>query len=197
MGYGPASIVSRNGGRPFTNEGRNATMPAMSTFVVVAHRFTPTNTRLGTVLSPAQALGRLGPGDIALGRLDVLAHARRGRAGALGTRAPPDDGRDAAERAAHARRRTRQAPHSSGAVRRRHPAPARRRTSHRGCRNPGSSRRSSSSLASARGDRTSSAATTRTRSNEPLPTSRRDRGTRQPGPLHRSSSLHVATTCGW
>ncbi len=47
-------------------------MPAMSTFVVVAHRFTPTNTRLGTVLSPAQALARLGPDDVALGRLDVL-----------------------------------------------------------------------------------------------------------------------------
>jgi RimK family alpha-L-glutamate ligase len=45
----------------------------MSTFVVVAHRVTPTNTRLGTVLSPAQALARLTPGDVALGRLDVLA----------------------------------------------------------------------------------------------------------------------------
>lgn len=48
-------------------------MPAMSTFAVVAHRVTPTNTRLGTVLSPAQALARLTPGDVALGRLDVLA----------------------------------------------------------------------------------------------------------------------------
>lgn len=44
----------------------------MSTFAVVAHRVTPTNTRLGMVLSPAQALTRLGPGDVALGRLDVL-----------------------------------------------------------------------------------------------------------------------------
>jgi tetrahydromethanopterin:alpha-L-glutamate ligase len=44
----------------------------MSTFAVVAHRVTPTNTRLGTVLSPAQALTRLRPGDVALGRLDVL-----------------------------------------------------------------------------------------------------------------------------
>jgi RimK family alpha-L-glutamate ligase len=44
----------------------------MTTFAVVAHRVTPTNTRLGTVLSPAQALTRLGPGDYALGRLDVL-----------------------------------------------------------------------------------------------------------------------------
>jgi len=44
----------------------------MSRLVVVAHRFTPTNTRLGTVLTPAQALTRLGPGDVALGRLDVL-----------------------------------------------------------------------------------------------------------------------------
>jgi RimK family alpha-L-glutamate ligase len=44
----------------------------MSTFAVVAHRVTPTNTRLGAVLTPAQALTRLGRGDIALGRLDVL-----------------------------------------------------------------------------------------------------------------------------
>ena len=44
----------------------------MSTFAVVAHRVTPTNTRLGAVLTPGQALARLGPGDIALGRLDVL-----------------------------------------------------------------------------------------------------------------------------
>ena len=44
----------------------------MSTFAVVAHRVTPTNTRLGAVLTPAQALTRLGRGDVALGRLDVL-----------------------------------------------------------------------------------------------------------------------------
>jgi RimK family alpha-L-glutamate ligase len=44
----------------------------MSTLAVVAHRVTPTNTRLGMVLTPAQALTRLGPGDVALGRLDVL-----------------------------------------------------------------------------------------------------------------------------
>jgi len=44
----------------------------MSTFAVVAHRVTPTNTRLGTVVSPAHAVTRLGPGDVALGRLDVL-----------------------------------------------------------------------------------------------------------------------------
>src|ERR1700760_1719483 len=44
----------------------------MATFAVVAHRVTPTNTRLGAVVSPAQAITRLRPGDIALGRLDVL-----------------------------------------------------------------------------------------------------------------------------
>jgi RimK family alpha-L-glutamate ligase len=44
----------------------------MTTFAVIAHRFTPTNSRLGSVLSPAQALNRLGDGDVALGRLDVL-----------------------------------------------------------------------------------------------------------------------------
>ena len=44
----------------------------MATFAVIAHRCSPTNTRLGSVLSPAQALARLGHGDVALGRLDVL-----------------------------------------------------------------------------------------------------------------------------
>jgi [lysine-biosynthesis-protein LysW]--L-2-aminoadipate ligase len=44
----------------------------MCTYAVIAHRHSPTNTRLGSVLSPAQALARLAPGDIALGRLDVL-----------------------------------------------------------------------------------------------------------------------------
>ena len=44
----------------------------MSTFAVVASRATPTNTRLGVLLSPAQAVARLRPGDVALGRLDVL-----------------------------------------------------------------------------------------------------------------------------
>jgi RimK family alpha-L-glutamate ligase len=44
----------------------------MSTFAVVAHRVSPTNTRLGAVLNPAQALTRLGRGDVVLGRLDVL-----------------------------------------------------------------------------------------------------------------------------
>jgi RimK family alpha-L-glutamate ligase len=45
----------------------------MSTFAVIAHRVTPTNTRLGPVITPAQAVSRLRPGDTALGRLDVLA----------------------------------------------------------------------------------------------------------------------------
>ena len=44
----------------------------MTTFAVIAHRVTPTNTRLGVVVSPAHAVARLQPGDVALGRLDVL-----------------------------------------------------------------------------------------------------------------------------
>ena len=44
----------------------------MRDFFVVAHRATPTNTRLGTVVTPARALSRLRRGDLALGRLDVL-----------------------------------------------------------------------------------------------------------------------------
>lgn len=44
----------------------------MCTFAVVAHRITPTNSRLGAVLTPTQALMRLGRGDVALGRLDIL-----------------------------------------------------------------------------------------------------------------------------
>ena len=42
------------------------------TFAVVASRATPTNTRLGVLLTPAQAVARLRPGDVALGRLDIL-----------------------------------------------------------------------------------------------------------------------------
>ncbi len=44
----------------------------MCTFAVIAHRHSTTNTRLGSVLSPAEALARLGRGDVALGRLDIL-----------------------------------------------------------------------------------------------------------------------------
>ena len=44
----------------------------MATFAVIAHRITPTNTRLGAVLTPAQALAKLRHGDVALGRLDIL-----------------------------------------------------------------------------------------------------------------------------
>ena len=44
----------------------------MSIFAVIAHRVTPTNTRLGVVVPPAHAVARLEPGDVALGRLDVL-----------------------------------------------------------------------------------------------------------------------------
>ena len=44
----------------------------MSTFAVIAHRSSPTSSRLGPVLTPAQALTRLGHGDVALGRLDIL-----------------------------------------------------------------------------------------------------------------------------
>src|SRR5438046_2903645 len=50
---------------------RRAIMGAMSTFAVVASRATPTNARLGALLTPAQAVARLRPGDVALGRLDV------------------------------------------------------------------------------------------------------------------------------
>jgi RimK family alpha-L-glutamate ligase len=47
-------------------------MREMSALAVVAHRVTPTNVRLGSVQSPAQALARLRRGDVVLGRLDVL-----------------------------------------------------------------------------------------------------------------------------
>jgi [lysine-biosynthesis-protein LysW]---L-2-aminoadipate ligase len=43
----------------------------MSIFAVMAHRASPTNTRLGRVLSPAQCVTRLSYGDVVLGRLDV------------------------------------------------------------------------------------------------------------------------------
>jgi hypothetical protein len=51
----------------------------MTTFAVVAGRATPTNTRLGVLLSPAQGVARLRPGDVALGRLDVLSSLLRGK----------------------------------------------------------------------------------------------------------------------
>jgi len=44
----------------------------MSCLTVIAHASTQTNTRLGGILSPSQAIVRLQPGDLALGRLDVL-----------------------------------------------------------------------------------------------------------------------------
>lgn len=44
----------------------------METLWIVAHRPSATNTRLGRPLPPAQALSRLGRGDVVLGRLDVL-----------------------------------------------------------------------------------------------------------------------------
>jgi RimK family alpha-L-glutamate ligase len=47
-------------------------MHEMTPLAVVAHRVTPTNVRLGAVVSPAHALARLREGDVALGRLDVL-----------------------------------------------------------------------------------------------------------------------------
>src|SRR5882757_8571665 len=71
-GYKAATIRRRRGRRPFPSAPRGANIPGMSTFAVVAHRVTPTNTRLGTVLTPARAVARLGRGDVALGRLDVL-----------------------------------------------------------------------------------------------------------------------------
>src|ERR1700733_3270256 len=44
----------------------------MQTFAVIAPAASQTNTRLGLVLPPSQALVRLRPGDVALGRFDVL-----------------------------------------------------------------------------------------------------------------------------
>jgi RimK family alpha-L-glutamate ligase len=43
----------------------------MSILAVMAHRASPTNTRLGRVLTPAQCVTRLQYGDVVLGRLDV------------------------------------------------------------------------------------------------------------------------------
>jgi RimK family alpha-L-glutamate ligase len=43
----------------------------MRILAVVANRATPTNARLGAVISPAQAVALLRPGDVALGRIDV------------------------------------------------------------------------------------------------------------------------------
>src|SRR4029077_19089836 len=72
LGYRAETVRRRHGGTVFPGLVKGSTIRAMSTFAVVAHRVTPTNTRLGAVLTPAQAVARLGRGDIALGRLDVL-----------------------------------------------------------------------------------------------------------------------------
>jgi RimK family alpha-L-glutamate ligase len=72
QGYGVENVRRRRGRKLYRSVSIGLTIAAMSTFAVVAHRVTPTNTRLGAVLTPAQALSRLGRGDFALGRLDVL-----------------------------------------------------------------------------------------------------------------------------
>jgi len=72
LGYSFVSIRQRPGYRAFPQGAGRRIMPAMSRFFVVASRPTPTNARLGPVLTPAQAVARLGRGDVALGRLDVL-----------------------------------------------------------------------------------------------------------------------------
>ena len=68
-------------------------------------------------------------------------------------------------------------------------------TSHRGCRCPSSSRRSSSSRASAHGARTSSAATT-PRLERRSPRSQTSRGSTRPGRSRRSSSPPRGYDCG-
>jgi RimK family alpha-L-glutamate ligase len=59
------------GNRAFSGSPRTLIIQAMGTFAVVAGDATPTNLRLGPVLTPAQAVIRLRPGDVALGRLDI------------------------------------------------------------------------------------------------------------------------------
>jgi RimK family alpha-L-glutamate ligase len=71
-GYKAETFRHRTGAQPYPKPLLSRTIPAMS-LAVVAHRVTPTNTRLGLVLTPAQAVARLGRGDVAVGRLDVLA----------------------------------------------------------------------------------------------------------------------------
>ena len=91
--------------------GEDPKSPQMSTFAVMAHRASPTNTRLGRVLTPAQCVTRLQYGDVVLGRLDVTAVARRDRGRPLGARPPRPVGGQGAERPRRARDRARQARH--------------------------------------------------------------------------------------
>ena len=65
IGNEPAAGLSTGAMRP-------RSFGAMTTFAVVASKASPTSSRLGTVLTPGRALSRLQPGDVALGRLDVL-----------------------------------------------------------------------------------------------------------------------------
>src|SRR5256714_15266978 len=75
-------MMSRNPQGKTCNSGREPSpFHAHMKFAVVAQRSTPTNLALAScvvpgveslLLTPAQAVTRLEPGDIALGRLDVL-----------------------------------------------------------------------------------------------------------------------------
>jgi RimK family alpha-L-glutamate ligase len=71
-GYGGGTVLWQRGRGPFRLRPIGRTMREMRSLWIVAHRATPTNTRLGSVVTPAQALARLGRGDVALGRLDVV-----------------------------------------------------------------------------------------------------------------------------
>jgi ribosomal protein S6--L-glutamate ligase len=68
----------------------------MSTFFVVARRSTPTNARLGPVLASTAGGSAPAPGDVALGRLDVLA-TLDGRARPVGARPARAARRDRAQ----------------------------------------------------------------------------------------------------
>ena len=155
-GYGAETIRARHGRTALHNGRRPArNMPAMSTFAVVAHRVTPDQHASRGRSAPGPGADATRPRRRRARPPRHPAVARRRRARPLGARPARRARRDGAERPPHARRRARQARNRRGAVRAGVPHP---RTVHvapwlPSCRS--SSRRSSSSRASAPGARTS------------------------------------------
>ena len=123
---GLETIRRRPGFRHFRSGRAARTMPQCAPLPSSRTAARRRTRRLGSVLSPAQALARLGHGDIALGRLDVLPSLDGVEPGLLGARPARGARRHRAEPAPSARRGARQADDRGAALRGEPAAPAHR-----------------------------------------------------------------------